>query len=678
MKMQRKLNHAGRAGLALLLGLALDGFGAFSSGPSVSELPDSVVVTFAVPTPTDVEVAVLDGTGKVIRHLAAGVLGGEFAPPEPLQSGLSQRMAWDKKDDQGNPVFGNHKIRVRQGVRPALHHDFSIAAEMRANNKHMVAFPFIVKRPDGTDSVVAAWRYNRILDTARFLNPQTSYIELAHPLFHYAGNPTIPMYEDRNNFDLEVADASDEVLIHGYNRYSAGAYANTLILRFNGLTGAYTGKTSFTSGQFSLGTMIGGPGWSEPVLSWDGQYCYYADNYNNAAFRFTAAGASAPWSGTGKNYVRWDTVAYGGDIHNLGHAPGPDGSHYFLSYRKVITTYYSAYKVTRVRDGIAETIIDSIECAPSGGIQVDAKGNIYLAAVLRPNGKYLPDFIPADSLDNVLIPPYIGPADTPNATKAAKARLLTQRKIAHELIGSIIKFSPSGGTLKKTAGTSAPYTCGTPAGDWYIQGTGVDWIHYGVSHVETHSSAGVGACVCNQIRFDVDRFGRIYYPNTFMHEFCAIDNNRNPIYRIHNRDVPGLKLSMAHQIRHTDNGLYVTDMYRSRIVAFNWVADDEKEFAVNLAVEAMPSLFKGASLSLSPNPANPSTRVSVSYGLEKIRGFRCRVYDAAGRQVADLTERMTRGQGTLVWNAAGLPSGVYTLRASTPDHALTRSLAVMR
>ena len=44
---------------------------------------DQVTIAFTVDRPTDVAVAIEDGQGKVIRHLAAGVLGKN--PPEPLQ-----------------------------------------------------------------------------------------------------------------------------------------------------------------------------------------------------------------------------------------------------------------------------------------------------------------------------------------------------------------------------------------------------------------------------------------------------------------------------------------------------------------------------------------------------------------------------------------------------------------
>ena len=37
---------------------------------------EGAVVAFKVSRPTDVEIAVLDSTGKAVRHLAAGAVGG--------------------------------------------------------------------------------------------------------------------------------------------------------------------------------------------------------------------------------------------------------------------------------------------------------------------------------------------------------------------------------------------------------------------------------------------------------------------------------------------------------------------------------------------------------------------------------------------------------------------------
>jgi len=91
----------------------------FSKAPSASRAGGTVVVEFAVAARTDVEVAVVDGKGAVVRHLAAGVLGGSSPPPAPLAAGLAQRLEWDGTDDYGQQVAGA-SVRVRTGMGAKL------------------------------------------------------------------------------------------------------------------------------------------------------------------------------------------------------------------------------------------------------------------------------------------------------------------------------------------------------------------------------------------------------------------------------------------------------------------------------------------------------------------------------------------------------------------------------
>lgn len=78
--------------------------------------------TFELNRLTDVEVAIVDPSASlVVRHLAAGVLGDN--PPPPLLAKLrSQKIAWDGKDDFGQPVADIAKlaVRVRAGMSAKL------------------------------------------------------------------------------------------------------------------------------------------------------------------------------------------------------------------------------------------------------------------------------------------------------------------------------------------------------------------------------------------------------------------------------------------------------------------------------------------------------------------------------------------------------------------------------
>ena len=89
----------------------------FTSPPTASKEGRGVKLAFAVSKPTDVEVAILDAKGRIVRHLAAGMLGGEAPPPAPLKPGLEQALLWDGRDDLGQPATGGpFRCRVRAGM----------------------------------------------------------------------------------------------------------------------------------------------------------------------------------------------------------------------------------------------------------------------------------------------------------------------------------------------------------------------------------------------------------------------------------------------------------------------------------------------------------------------------------------------------------------------------------
>src|SRR5881398_2493477 len=95
-----------------------EGLPTFTKGPTAIKAGDRVKIDFAVDRNIDMAVYVEDADGKIVRHLAAGVLGKN--PPEPLKANaLAQSLEWDGKDDHGKPAAGGpFKVRVRLGMKP--------------------------------------------------------------------------------------------------------------------------------------------------------------------------------------------------------------------------------------------------------------------------------------------------------------------------------------------------------------------------------------------------------------------------------------------------------------------------------------------------------------------------------------------------------------------------------
>ncbi|MCX7803878.1 MAG: hypothetical protein N3A38_01680, partial [Planctomycetota bacterium] len=82
---------------------------------------DRYEITFATKGRCDVAVAIEDGAGRIVRHIAYGVLGPNA--PEPLRpDSLEQTLAWDGKDDFRRYVEEPEKCvaRVSLGLKPVF------------------------------------------------------------------------------------------------------------------------------------------------------------------------------------------------------------------------------------------------------------------------------------------------------------------------------------------------------------------------------------------------------------------------------------------------------------------------------------------------------------------------------------------------------------------------------
>jgi DNA-binding beta-propeller fold protein YncE len=91
----------------------------FAVKPGVKKQGTKYVISFASKAACDATVAIVDGKGKIVRHLASGVLG-KNAPWPFKQNSLQQSIEWDGKDDRGKPVPAGCKVKVSLGLKPEL------------------------------------------------------------------------------------------------------------------------------------------------------------------------------------------------------------------------------------------------------------------------------------------------------------------------------------------------------------------------------------------------------------------------------------------------------------------------------------------------------------------------------------------------------------------------------
>ena len=91
---------------------------AFAAAPACTRDGDRIEVSFAVKEACDATVAVEDAAGRIVRHLASGLLG-KNAPAPFAKDALAQRVVWDGKDDLGRYVDDkdSHTVRVSLGLQ---------------------------------------------------------------------------------------------------------------------------------------------------------------------------------------------------------------------------------------------------------------------------------------------------------------------------------------------------------------------------------------------------------------------------------------------------------------------------------------------------------------------------------------------------------------------------------
>src|SRR6185295_16720065 len=92
-----------------------DGAVKFVAPPKVVAAGNTFTISFEVSAATDVEVAILDEKGVVVRHLAAGLLG-KNAPAPFKKDELTQSVIWNGEDDAGKAVSGHCKARISLGA----------------------------------------------------------------------------------------------------------------------------------------------------------------------------------------------------------------------------------------------------------------------------------------------------------------------------------------------------------------------------------------------------------------------------------------------------------------------------------------------------------------------------------------------------------------------------------
>jgi hypothetical protein len=370
--------------IAVVLSAALAGCASyaadvsFTARPAAARAGDGIKISFSVSTTTDVEVAILSGT-KVVRHLAAGMLGATNPPPPPLKPGFAQELVWDGKDDFGKQVYGGpaaaakpsgengFQVRVRAGTGVkfgcmvgADPYTFgrinSLATDDEGNlyttacvgDCNQYAISLKVFSPEGRYlrtliPFPADLKPDVVANLARWNESRNCYI----PRNLQSGNPLTYPFDFSPNA-INVVSASRKagvVLAAGMQRFH---------LAIDG--GTFTGPTP----MWSPAAKLKNPGWNTPQLavSPDGRYIYYANVAGTQYQPKSFADTDANWP-QGRVY-RQDTTKAGSDPEKFYDLELPDWNQqkYWLpdAWNKRTAAY---------------------------GIATDAKGNVFICDLVN-------------------------------------------------------------------------------------------------------------------------------------------------------------------------------------------------------------------------------------------------------------------------------------------------------
>ncbi len=159
----------------------------FAQKPTVSRKGDKVTIAFETRGFCDVTVAIEDAEGKILRHLACGVLG-DNAPPPFTKGSKKQALVWDGKDERGRYVakssadYSNIRIRVSLGLKPRFERHLlwsperRIMSVIRWGNGESALAQLMCAGPEGV------YVYDGgMVDHLRLFDHQGRYVRTIHP-----------------------------------------------------------------------------------------------------------------------------------------------------------------------------------------------------------------------------------------------------------------------------------------------------------------------------------------------------------------------------------------------------------------------------------------------------------------------------------------------------------------
>lgn len=231
------------------------------------------------------------------------------------------------------------------------------------------------------------------------------------------------------------------------------------------------------------------------------------------------------------------------------------------------------------------------QCLNGAIPRLDAQGNIYIADLVKPTDRSYPQFF-----DDKLPPP-------PKETGGGDLFWYSY------MYGSIVKFPPTGGIIwhqkempKSALGDPPAELLAQPkvpfkrhfAFSPHLTGEiqGALWTRFGFAPYSSHMSGNTNHCMCEGSGFDVDPFGRVFYPNLGEFRIEVVDTNNNPITmfgKYSNEDPAGpsarvarpeVPLAWPTYVAVSDRHAYVSDTVNRRVLRIKLSAAAEASAAI--------------------------------------------------------------------------------------------------
>lgn len=575
----------------------------FTQKPRVEKQGNTWIVSFASKAACDATVAITGTDGKIVRHLASGVLG-KNAPWPFQQNSLAQKIEWDGLTDDFKKAALGCKIKVSLGLTATYERDISWdpapGTYIEKDGKYFrTLFPPPADTPEdklkecGLRPIKTVWG-DRTFIGNRFgsfrepygnepagYKPELKCMSILPSLF---GDKAPPRKLERPTDTYIPKDPRDgtwyarnprlAVSLSTEELYARGPGNNT-IFRFDGKTGKRD-KTWFPNGEFDQISEIdvGNDGliYLRTSLNGYGRWLIRVDRTGKpvdfARGEIIPPGdRQVPQALTKQQIKGVFTGVHGhSNIHQKGFGVSPNG--HIVSIISEVDAKWAEKKglVKGQEVGAAEVsgffvvvwdndgqllTVNAVEGSGLGhGVRMDREGNIFLCqyGYLQADQKGL-DGVPDVRLEYGI---WGGP-------------------------GSLFKFRGLGdkfpvGKLFHEKDTPADATklAITPQGMGAV--IGAQWVYGSVINQGR-------SCSCNHGRFDLDGYARSWVPANQLCSVMVLDANGNRIARIGkygNVDDEGIRFAWVRAVAASDSALYAMDFDNRRILkaALSYAAEE--------------------------------------------------------------------------------------------------------